>query len=114
MALLTGGLYVALLAVRPALEAVDPGGGRAHVEHGRAGAAAEMLGVPSLIQRADTFLNQDDGCLYVDSKLSYVQDETATSCTARNEPFLVVNFTKKKFIFLENLENTIDFNHPLC
>ena len=60
MALVTGGLYVTLLAVRPALEAVDPGGGRAHIEHGGAGGAAEVLRVPSLIQRPDTFLKQDD------------------------------------------------------
>ena len=60
MALVTGGLYVTLLAVRPALEAVDPSGGRAHIEHGGAGGAAEVLRVPSLIQRPDTFLNQDD------------------------------------------------------
>ena len=61
MALLTGGLYVALLAVRPAPEAVDPGGGGAHIEHGGAGGAAEMFRMPSLIQRPDTFLmNQDD------------------------------------------------------
>ena len=104
MALLTGGLYVALLAVRPAPEAVDPGGGGAHIEHGGAGGAAEMLRMPSLIQRPDAFLNQDDGVHYVAPKISYVQDEAATSCTARNEPFLVINFTKKEFIFLENLE----------
>ena len=49
-------------------------------------------------------MNQDDGGLYDARKISYVQDEAATGCTARHEPFLVINFTKKEFIFLENLE----------
>ena len=62
MTLLTGGLYVALLAVGPTLEAVDAGGGCAHVKHGEAGEAAEVLRVPSLIQGADTFL--DGGFIY--------------------------------------------------
>ena len=56
MTLLTGGLYVALLTVRPALEAVDAGGGRAHVKHSEAGETAEVLWVPGLIESADTFL----------------------------------------------------------
>ena len=65
MALVTGGLDVTLLAVRPALEAVDTGGGRAHIEHGGAGRAAEVFRVPSLIQCADTFLNQDDHDIFM-------------------------------------------------
>ena len=69
MALVAGGLDVTLLAVRPALEAVDPGGGRAHIEHGGAGRAAEVLRMPSLIQSPDTFLNQEYQCLYVASLL---------------------------------------------
>ena len=56
MTLFAGGLYVALLTVRPALEAVDAGGGRAHVKHGETGETAEVLWVPGLIQSADTFL----------------------------------------------------------
>ena len=56
MTLLAGGLYVALLTVRPALEAVDAGGGRAHVKDSEAGETAEVLWVPGLIESADTFL----------------------------------------------------------
>ena len=56
MTLLTGGLYVALLTVRPALEAVDAGRGRAHVKDSEAGETAEVLWVPGLIESADTFL----------------------------------------------------------
>ena len=72
MTFLAGGLYVALLTVRPALEAVDAGGGRAHVKHSEAGETAEVLWVPGLIESADTFLRY----LFCFENISFHEDLT--------------------------------------
>ena len=96
MALVTGDVNVALLAVGPAAVTVDAlgGGAHTHIEYCHAGLAAEVLWVPGLIQSSDTFLVQSLSLRNI-SLSSYAQDESTASCTSGHEPFLVINFAEQ-------------------